>query len=100
MAKGPGTICQTCALPNELCVCETIASEGAPLTVRLDTRRYGKAVTVIEGFEDDTAARTLGKQLKHGLATGGTAKERRIELQGDQLKKAKQFLESKGFLVY
>lgn len=106
MGKGPsttqtpGNICSTCALPAELCVCDTIASEGAPLTVRLDTRRYGKAVTVIEGFEDDAAAKSIGKELKHGLSTGGTAKQRRVELQGDQLKRAKAFLEKKGFMVY
>jgi translation initiation factor 1 len=81
-------------------VCDTLSSTGTPLTVRIDTRRYGKAVTVIEGFDDESTAKALGKELKHALATGGTAKDRHVELQGDQVSRVRRWLEERGYAVY
>jgi translation initiation factor 1 len=55
-------------------------------------------VTVIEGIdENDIDMADLAKKLKSKCAAGGTAKEGRIELQGDHKKKVKEVLESMGF---
>src|SRR5439155_341242 len=44
-------ICATCGLPKEICVCEDLGRETTQLSVEMDTRRYGKAVTVVRGLE-------------------------------------------------
>ena len=97
--RGAGGTCSVCSLPAELCVCEDLDREGATLSVQLDTRRYGKAVTVIRGFPDTDAAKRTGKELKKALATGGTAKDHQVELQGDHQRDAKRLLEKKGYRV-
>lgn len=55
------------------------------IRVALDRkRRAGKTVTVANGFEHTPEALAkLATQLKKRCGTGGTAKDREIELQGD-----------------
>ncbi|MCQ2055908.1 MAG: stress response translation initiation inhibitor YciH [archaeon] len=91
-------ICPVCGLPKELCMCEEIAREQQSVTISVDSRRYGKVVTVIDGIdENDIDINDLSKQLKSKCATGGTSKDGRIELQGDHKKKVKAVLEDMGF---
>ncbi len=91
-------ICSKCGLPKDLCVCETIAKEEQKIEITLVKRRFGKLITVIEGIDDKTInIKELGKKLKTKLACGGTAKEKRIELQGNHLEKAKEFMVEEGF---
>jgi translation initiation factor 1 len=53
---------------------------------------------VVEGIdENDIDMDDLAKKLKSKCAAGGTAKEGRIELQGDHKKKVKEVLEQMGF---
>ena len=92
-------VCQVCGLPKEICVCEELSREQAPLKVRIDTRRYGKAVTVVEGFTDDANVVALAKELKRFVAAGGTSKDGRVELQGDHRQKVVGFLRNKGYTV-
>jgi len=92
-------VCDTCGLPKEICVCEELSREQAPLRVRMDTRRYGKAVTVVEGFADDANVDGLAKELKRYVAAGGTVKEGHVELQGDHRQKVVSFLRNKGYTV-
>lgn len=51
------------------------AHEQPAATVVIESRRYGKAVTVIEGLDDRGDVQDLLKALKHGLATGGAIKD-------------------------
>ena len=52
----------------------------------------------IDGIdENDIDINDLAKQLKNKCAAGGTAKDGRIELQGDHKKKVKIVLEDMGF---
>ena len=92
-------VCEVCGLPKEICVCEELSREQAPLRVRIDTRRYGKAVTVVEGFTDDSNVDALAKELKRYVAAGGTSKDGRVELQGDHRLKVVGYLRKKGYTV-
>ncbi len=93
-------ICATCGLPKELCVCEDLGRETTLLTVDLDTRRYGKAVTVVRGLESrPDEAEKLARELKKGLATGGSGKDGVIVLQGDRRKDVVRLLQQKGYTV-
>jgi translation initiation factor 1 len=89
-----------CGLPEELCMCEQIAKEQQKIRILTDTRRYGKIVTVVEGIDStDIDLNDLARKLKTRCAAGGTAKEGRIELQGDHKRKVKEVLEELGFSV-
>ena len=93
-------ICSVCGLPEELCMCEQIAKEQQKIRILTDTRRYGKVVTVVEGIDStDIDMNDLARKLKTRCAAGGTAKEGRIELQGDHKRKVKEVLEELGFSV-
>jgi translation initiation factor 1 len=91
-------ICPVCGLPEELCMCEEIAREQQKVRISTDSRRYGKTVTVIEGIDaNDIDIDDLARTLKTRCAAGGTAKQGRIELQGEHRKKVKKALEEMGF---
>ena len=93
-------ICSVCGLPEELCMCEQIAKEQQKIRILTDTRRYGKIVTVVDGFDTaDIDMDDLARKLKTRCAAGGTYKDGRIELQGDHKKKVKEVLEELGFSV-
>jgi len=62
--------------------------------------RGGKTVTVLEGFtHDDAALETLARELKKSCGTGGTLKNRQVELQGDFRPRIREILLKKGFQV-
>ena len=69
--------------------------------VRLERTRSGKKgklVTVIKGLElNPVEAKTHLKNLKIACGTGGTLKGKVLELQGDQISKAQNFLIKEGF---
>jgi len=93
-------ICRTCGQPKDICTCEVLVREQHPLTVSMDKRRYGKMVTIVECPTGDMInLASLAKTLKTLCAAGGTAKDGRIELQGDHKKKVQSELEKMGFTV-
>ena len=92
-------ICSTCALPVEICVCEDIAREQQEIRVRIEKRRYGKLMTVLEGLGSDIDIPDQLKALKTKCATGGTYKDGAIELQGNHTRKVKVILGDMGFPV-
>ncbi len=94
------TICNTCGLPKELCVCEAIARESQKITVALEKKKFGKIYTVISGInEHEVDVKDLAKKLKNKFACGGTAKDGKIELQGDHRRTAKDDLVKLGFVA-
>lgn len=92
------SVCPNCGLPNELCVCETIAKENQVIVVRPVKRKFGKIYTEIQGLNSkEINVKDLAKQLKSKLACGGTVKNDMIELQGNHKVRVKEILISLGF---
>jgi len=93
-------ICATCGLPDELCMCEELAKEQQQIRVYNDTRRYGKVVTIVDGLDSgDIDLQELARTLKNRCAAGGTAKEGRIELQGEHKRRVQAVLAEMGYVV-
>ncbi|MFQ3274913.1 MAG: translation initiation factor 1 [Candidatus Nanohaloarchaea archaeon] len=84
-------------MPKDLCVCDDIARDEQKITVKIDTRSFGKEMTVIEGLSDDVDLSELSSTLKSKLACGGTAKNGQIQLQGDHTHRIKDVLAEEGF---
>ncbi|MBI4451728.1 stress response translation initiation inhibitor YciH [Candidatus Woesearchaeota archaeon] len=91
-------VCTTCGLPEELCVCESIAKETQKIEVRLEKKKFNKTYTVIDGIDPkEIDIKDLAKKLKAKLACGGTVRETSIELQGAHMQRVKETLTSLGF---
>ena len=91
-------ICPVCGLPKDICVCGEISKEQQKIKVRRETRRFRKAMTIIEGMNDkDVNLSRLSQKMKTFCACGGTAKNGQIMLQGDQREKVYEFLIQLGY---
>jgi len=76
-----------------------VAKEQQRIVVKIDTRKYKKEVTVIEGLNPtEINLHELTSYLKSKFACGGTIKENVIELQGNHKTRMKEVLIKKGFL--
>ena len=85
-------------LPKELGTWETITKEDQTIKVYLERKKFKKFSTMIEGIDEkDISLKDLAKKLKEQFACGGTAKDGKIELQGDHKSKVKRFLVKMGF---
>lgn len=94
-------ICQVCGLPRDLCMCSEIAKEQQKIVIYTLKRRFGKLMTVIEGIDEKSRGidlKSLTKKLKERCACGGTSKDGKIELQGEQRDKVKKSLIEAGFV--
>lgn len=71
------------------------------LSIRQESRRYGKPVTIVEGFDlSDPEVEDIASELKGAIGTGGTVEEGRIELQGDHDdERLRDLLQDRGFEV-
>ena len=79
-------------------MCEEIAREQQRINVYSIKRKFGKIVTIVEGIDEKQLdLKALTKTLKSKLACGGTAKEGRIELQGNHKVRVKEVLVEMGF---
>lgn len=91
-------ICPICGLPKDLCVCGEIGKEQQRIRIRLETRKWRKKSTIIDGLNNkDTDIATLAQKLKNSCACGGTAKNGEIMIQGDHREKVRQYLISIGY---
>jgi translation initiation factor 1 len=90
-------VCNQCGLPQDLCVCETIAREQQKITVKIEKRKFGKKYTIINGIKREANVGEILKKLKSKFACGGTAKSGNIELQGDHKNRLKPVLVDLGF---
>jgi translation initiation factor 1 len=91
-------ICKKCGLPDDLCACGELDKEDARIVVRLETRRFSKTTTLIEGIDPKLSdIHNIVKDLKSKFACGGTAKDGFIMLQGDHKDDVKGYLVKMGF---
>ena len=91
-------ICKKCGLPNDLCACGELDKEDTRIVIRLETRRFSKTTTMIEGIDPKLSdIQHIVKELKSKLACGGTAKAGFIMLQGDHRDDVKSYLVKFGF---
>lgn len=97
MSVDEGGICPNCGLPQDLCVCETIAQEEARISVTIERRKWGRLTTVVEGFDKNIDLGDLATKLKGKLACGGAAKHGHVELQGDHRVNIQKVLAKLGF---
>ncbi|UCD20880.1 MAG: stress response translation initiation inhibitor YciH [archaeon] len=88
-------ICPKCGLPKETCICGELEKSQQKIKISVAERKYRKKVTIIDGITQDT--KKVAKQLKEELACGGTVKDKRIELQGEHVKKVIEKLQKLGF---
>ncbi len=91
-------ICPVCGLPQDLCVCEEMSKEQQRIRIRLETRKWGKKWTIIDGIDSkDVSLNKLATQLKNKCACGGTAKNEQVLLMGDHRDEVYKTLVSLGF---
>ncbi|AMQ19026.1 protein translation factor SUI1 [Thermococcus peptonophilus] len=75
-----------------------VLKEQQRIRVYIERARYGKLKTIIEGIDEkEFDLEDIAKKLKAKLACGGTAKNGRIELQGDHRDRVKKLLAELGF---
>ena len=91
-------ICKKCGLPDDLCACVELDKEESRVVIRLETRRFSKTSTIIEGINSKQSdLPKLVKELKSTFACGGTVKDGFIMLQGDHREDVKGYLVKIGF---
>ncbi len=91
-------ICNTCGLPEDLCACGELEKDSTQIVIRLETRRFRKKGTMIEGLDPKiNDLESVARELKKKYACGGTAKEGYIFLQGDYRDTIKETLVKLGF---
>ncbi len=65
--------------------------------LRLERRAGNRVATIVTGLPGtDSAAATLARELKAACATGGTYKDGRLELQGDQRSRIEELLAARS----
>lgn len=79
-------------------VAEPKADKKPKLTIHYERKgRGGKEATIIAGFTDPEQAREAGAELRRRLATGGSARDCEVLLQGDRRDAVRVVLKVLGF---
>jgi translation initiation factor 1 len=81
---------------------EPVWKMGRVLLRRETAHRGGKTVVVVYDFATHlplSQIEKVAKKLRAACSTGGTVKDRTIEIQGDQVARVRATLETEGFIV-
>lgn len=105
-----GRICPDCGRPVDDCRCKKKSGRASAgpaaampkdgvVRVALEKKgRGGKTVSVITGLTgSEDSLKELAAELKRRCGTGGTLKDKVIEIQGDHRDTLVELLKSKGF---
>lgn len=96
-------LCPKCHQLKKTCTCKPdeapAPSKSTVVRVGRETKgRGGKGVTIISDLPlDEKGLTELATKLKTRLGTGGTVKDGRIEIQGDQRERIVAELEGMGY---
>ncbi|MGL1902574.1 MAG: translation initiation factor Sui1 [Fibrobacterales bacterium] len=99
-----GSTCPKCGKALKKCSCTTNSTppkgDGIVRVGRLTKGKKGAGVTTITGLPlNDSDLKDVAKKLKQKCGTGGTIKERIIEIQGDKRDLLIPELEKMGYTV-
>lgn len=75
---------------------------GRVVLQRETAHRGGKTVIVIKDFASHlplSVIETIAKRVRAACGCGGTVRDRRVEIQGDQVARIRAVLEAEGFEV-
>lgn len=93
--------CEECGELDEDCACpDPVLTRPGKQTARLglEKRKRGKMMTVIRDLLDESQhLPNLLTTLKNHCGAGGTLKEGVIEIQGDQIERVREKLNSLGY---
>jgi translation initiation factor 1 len=95
-------LCPNCHQLKKTCTCKPDEpNKSTVVRVGRETKgRGGKGVTIISDLPlDEKGLGELATRLKTRLGTGGTVKDGRIEIQGDQRERIVAELEAVGYRV-
>ena len=96
-------ICKECQNRLHKCKCKKEGKQAANEAIRVhfeEKGRKGAGVTIISGLSmKATELKITTKNLKKYCGVGGTSKVGLIEIQGDQRKKSRVFLEKLGYKI-
>jgi translation initiation factor 1 len=88
--------------PEKVAPAEPVWKMGRVLLRRETAHRGGKTVVVVYDFASHLPLSQIekaAKKLRAACSTGGTVKDRTIEIQGDLVVKVRATLEAEGFIV-
>ncbi|MDH4083392.1 MAG: translation initiation factor [Nitrospira sp.] len=90
---------QPSSIPNALASSALKKNRGRVDILRHTAHRGGKTVTVVTGFVGISQAEkeALAQRMQKACGAGGTVKEGRIEVQGDQREAVARILTDAGF---
>lgn len=106
-----GRLCPVCGAAKAQCRCKgrregpqaagpTTPADGVVRLWRQSKGRGGKTVTLVEGLPvEGDELRHWAKRLKQHCGVGGSLKDGRIEIQGDQRERIAAVLRDSGFTV-
>lgn len=87
-------------LPDDLGVDTDLGKAEQRATIRVESRRYGKPVTLVEGLDPGVVdLKELASELKRALGAGGTVDDGTIEVQGDHADRVPELLRERGYRV-
>ena len=98
-----GRSCPTCRQPLAQCRCAATAAgrvlgDGKVRVSRSSAGRGGKTVTLVLGLPLTVAElEACAKRLKAACGSGGTAKDGRVEIQGDHVERVMKALQAEGY---
>lgn len=99
--------CERCNELEEACQCQPPEPQPQPpqeqvAKIRVEKRKKGKVVTVVQGLADGNPGRHFGElltRLKNVCGAGGTIQNECIEIQGDHRERIESTLKQIGFRV-